>query len=193
MADIERMAARLNILAMAVAQQRWEEFSMRVPAEPDRDADIVLMDAATELVSLSSKLGRAESERDEQRRLKDQAQTVAMKRGDELAALQSRLDAAENRWRLAMRQLEELGADNAHYAERAKALIAQLAEHDASNVGAAGSSPAERSIDRRLDSVRQIVSEHGHMTYCPASLVGNTKPCICHYDKVFAVERQAPK
>lgn len=47
-------------------------------------------------------------------------------------------------------------------------------------------------LSSRLNSVRQIVSEHGHMTYCPASLVGNTKPCICHYDKVFAVEKTFP-
>lgn len=41
--------ARLRQLAKAVAAADWSEFSMRVPAEPDRDADLVLIDAADEI------------------------------------------------------------------------------------------------------------------------------------------------
>lgn len=37
---------RLRQLSIAVSDQNWREFSMRVPAEPNRDADIVIMQAA---------------------------------------------------------------------------------------------------------------------------------------------------
>jgi hypothetical protein len=40
------MVARLKELAHATAEQRWREFSMRVPADTERDADLVLMRAA---------------------------------------------------------------------------------------------------------------------------------------------------
>ena len=36
------LADRLYQLSNAAADQHWNEFSMRVPAEPDRDADLVL-------------------------------------------------------------------------------------------------------------------------------------------------------
>jgi hypothetical protein len=45
----ERLVGRLRQLVMAVAEQRWSEFDRRVPAEPDRDADLVLFRAAQEL------------------------------------------------------------------------------------------------------------------------------------------------
>ena len=40
---------RLRELAHAAADCRWSEFSMRVPADHERDADLVLMNAAEEL------------------------------------------------------------------------------------------------------------------------------------------------
>ena len=40
---------RLRQLAHAAADGQWREFSMRVPAEPDRDADLVLAKAADEI------------------------------------------------------------------------------------------------------------------------------------------------
>lgn len=43
---------RLRELAHAVADQRWSEFSMRVPADHGRDADLVLMRAADEITQL---------------------------------------------------------------------------------------------------------------------------------------------
>lgn len=43
---------RLRELAHAVADQRWSEFSMRVPADRGRDADLVLMRAADEITQL---------------------------------------------------------------------------------------------------------------------------------------------
>ena len=42
MKDIQAVIARLKALSTAVAEQNWSEFTMRVPAEPSRDADIVL-------------------------------------------------------------------------------------------------------------------------------------------------------
>jgi hypothetical protein len=56
MADIEALAKRLDELSRAVTEQRWGEFSMQIPADPKRDADIVLMDAATELVRMHTLL-----------------------------------------------------------------------------------------------------------------------------------------
>lgn len=43
---LELRAKRLDDLSLAVAENLRNEFSMRVPAEPDRDADLVLQDAA---------------------------------------------------------------------------------------------------------------------------------------------------
>ena len=40
------MVARLKELSYATAEQQWREFSMRVPADTERDADLVLMRAA---------------------------------------------------------------------------------------------------------------------------------------------------
>lgn len=50
----QKIAERLKVLANAVADQQWSEFSMRVPAEPDRDADIVLMKAAMMIAQLAA-------------------------------------------------------------------------------------------------------------------------------------------
>ena len=43
------LAERLLELSVAVAQQNWGEFTMRVPAELDRDADLVLQEVAWRL------------------------------------------------------------------------------------------------------------------------------------------------
>lgn len=40
---------RLRELAHAAANEQWREFSMRVSAEPERDADLVLLNAAKEI------------------------------------------------------------------------------------------------------------------------------------------------
>jgi hypothetical protein len=45
---------RLRELGLAVANQDFSSFSMRVPAEPDRDADLVLTTAACEIDFLRS-------------------------------------------------------------------------------------------------------------------------------------------
>lgn len=47
---LKAMVPRLRELSQASADQRWSEFSMRVPADPERDADLVLVRAA-ELIS----------------------------------------------------------------------------------------------------------------------------------------------
>ena len=44
--QLELRAKRLDELSIAVADGRRSESTMRVPAEPDRDADLVLQDAA---------------------------------------------------------------------------------------------------------------------------------------------------
>jgi len=49
---------RLRELAHAVADQRWSEFSMRVPADHGRDADLVLMRAADEITQTREALRR---------------------------------------------------------------------------------------------------------------------------------------
>ena len=56
---------RLTELAHAVADNNWSEFSMRIPAEPDRDADLVLLRAAKEIDRLRAEL--AEAKRDAER------------------------------------------------------------------------------------------------------------------------------
>jgi hypothetical protein len=51
--EVATIAARLKELAHAVTEERWCEFSMRVPAQPLRDADLVLTRAADLLSRLS--------------------------------------------------------------------------------------------------------------------------------------------
>jgi hypothetical protein len=55
----EVLAARLNELAHVVAQKRdriGDEFTMRIPAECDRDADLVMSEAAVRLEALQAEL-----------------------------------------------------------------------------------------------------------------------------------------
>ncbi len=47
--SLRQRADRLDVLAHAVTEANWSEFSMRVPVEPERDADCVLSSAAREL------------------------------------------------------------------------------------------------------------------------------------------------
>lgn len=49
---------RLKQLAHAVADHNWDELSMRIPAEPERDADLVLLRAAKEIESLRATISR---------------------------------------------------------------------------------------------------------------------------------------
>ena len=50
---------RLKELAHAAADQNWGEFSMRVPADHARDADLVLLAASKEITSLRAELTEA--------------------------------------------------------------------------------------------------------------------------------------
>ena len=52
--EVATIAARLNELAHAVTEERWREFSMRIFAEPLRDANLVMSRAATLLQQLSA-------------------------------------------------------------------------------------------------------------------------------------------
>ena len=45
--EVATIAARLKELASAVTKERWSEFSMCIPAQPLRDADLVMDRAAT--------------------------------------------------------------------------------------------------------------------------------------------------
>jgi hypothetical protein len=47
--DVRKMAKRIDQLVYAITEGRFSEFSMRVPAEQDRDADLVLSNAASDL------------------------------------------------------------------------------------------------------------------------------------------------
>ena len=53
---------RLTELAYAAADNNWSEFSMRIPAEPERDADLVLLRAGKEIERLRSTITRLEAE-----------------------------------------------------------------------------------------------------------------------------------
>ena len=56
--ELRAFADRLDVLAHAVTEANWSEFSMRVPVEPERDADCVLSSAAIELRSYAALLER---------------------------------------------------------------------------------------------------------------------------------------
>lgn len=58
----EVLAARLNELADVVAKKHYrigDEFTMRIPAECDRDADLVMSEAARRMQAMSSDLEHA--------------------------------------------------------------------------------------------------------------------------------------
>lgn len=59
---VERVVMRLRELSQAVAEGRMGEFSMRVPAEPERDADLVLQSAAALLESANRRAEYWEAE-----------------------------------------------------------------------------------------------------------------------------------
>ncbi|MDE3021641.1 MAG: hypothetical protein KGI54_07250 [Pseudomonadota bacterium] len=59
--QLELRAKRLAELSIAVAENRRNEFTMRVPAEPDRDADLVLQDAANIVRAYAATLDQPQS------------------------------------------------------------------------------------------------------------------------------------
>jgi hypothetical protein len=89
-----------------------------LPDTPDY-CDSCGLGAPEHITWLESKLGRAESERDEQQRLKDQAQTVAMQRGGRIAELESRLQALETE----SRTLRNAGVELLNRAEAAESRL----------------------------------------------------------------------
>lgn len=78
--ELQRLIDRLQVLSRAVADGRMSEFTMRVPAEPDRDADIVLQRSADALTAL----------RDEVLALRQDAMRYRFVRAD--------VDLASERW-----------------------------------------------------------------------------------------------
>lgn len=96
---------RLRELAHAVADQRWSEFSMRVPADRGRDADLVLMRAADEITQLRAENARliaaapelAEALKEARpcvEEIADQVDCTAPHKAASIYALLARIDAA---------------------------------------------------------------------------------------------------
>ena len=56
---------RLRVIANAIADGNYSELTMRIPAEPDRDADIVVMRSALALEALEQQVAalRVDAER----------------------------------------------------------------------------------------------------------------------------------
>ena len=54
----EQLVKRLRELSNAVTRADWNEFSMRIPAEKDRDADFVLLRAANKIAALEADAAR---------------------------------------------------------------------------------------------------------------------------------------
>lgn len=54
----EQLVKRLRELSNAVTRADWNEFSMRIPAEKDRDADFVLLQAANKIAALEADAAR---------------------------------------------------------------------------------------------------------------------------------------
>ena len=50
----QKLADRLSALATAVTKRDWSEFTMRIPADPKRDADLVLSEAARRLRAIEA-------------------------------------------------------------------------------------------------------------------------------------------
>ena len=54
----EQLVKRLRELSNAVTRADWNEFSMRIPVEKDRDADFVLLQAADKIAALEADAAR---------------------------------------------------------------------------------------------------------------------------------------
>lgn len=53
---------RLRVIAKAISEEDWRELSMRVPAEPERDADLVVMKAADLIEQQAERIKELEAE-----------------------------------------------------------------------------------------------------------------------------------
>ena len=62
----DQLVKRLRELSNAVTRADWNEFSMRIPAEKDRDADFVLLQAADKIAALEADAARYRYIRDKQ-------------------------------------------------------------------------------------------------------------------------------
>lgn len=92
---------RLRVIAKAISEEDWRELSMRVPAEPERDADLVVMKAADLLEQQAERIKELEAERDGWREDANVSRnSIAMLKDrcnhfeDTLAALRKRIDDA---------------------------------------------------------------------------------------------------
>jgi len=60
----DQLVKRLRELSNAVTRADWNEFSMRIPVEKDRDADFVLLQAADKIAALEADAARYRGIRD---------------------------------------------------------------------------------------------------------------------------------
>ena len=62
MSNYKELCERLDVLGQAVADRNFGEFSMRVPAEPNRDADLVISRAAQVIREQAARIAELEAQ-----------------------------------------------------------------------------------------------------------------------------------
>jgi len=89
--SVRRMVNRLNELSDAAAKGNWGEFSMHVPANPNRDADLVLADVAVKITRLTARVQELEREKLALTAERDHAALLQRRAEAELAAVRKRI------------------------------------------------------------------------------------------------------
>jgi hypothetical protein len=84
------LIARLRVIANAIADGNYSELTMRIPAEPDRDADIVVMRSALALESLEQQVAALTKERNALQDKLNAVVTVGIREREQLVAAQAR-------------------------------------------------------------------------------------------------------
>ena len=145
---------RLREIAQAIADGNANELTMRVPAEPGRDADLVVMSAADELDRLRARVAELEAERADD------------------DALRERMSDILKRTAIALRGPEPpLTAWSWHdLPERAAAAIASidLFQRVAHNLADTPAKDGVELIDGCDCTCSVVQSAHGHHAGCPA-------------------------
>ena len=101
---------RLRVIANAIADGNYSELTMRIPAEPDRDADIVVMRSALALADLEQQVAALTKERNDLERIS----SIQAANAFHLAAAQAReakLREALELWKRARDNAEESELD----------------------------------------------------------------------------------
>ena len=169
---------RLRQLSIAVADQNWREFSMRVPAEPDHDADIVIMKAAmliesrdAEVVSLTNQRDyeyvRAENAEQERDQLREQISSLK----DELRQISTavddiRLDLTNTAAELIMEMKEQLAERDAEVTDLLKQnvmLCMYLSQIAWGNTAKQQSAWAEEALNKTKELSKLILCSKDHV------------------------------